>query len=55
MQGTPYCITVDGQTLKDDTVTLRERDTEKQVRVKVSEIAATLHALLKGKKKFDDL
>jgi glycyl-tRNA synthetase len=55
MQGTPYCITVDGETMKDDTVTLRDRDTEKQVRIKVSEIAATLHTLLKGKKKFTAL
>ncbi len=31
--GTPYCITVDGQTLEDGTVTLRDRDTTEQVRV----------------------
>jgi glycyl-tRNA synthetase len=31
--GTPFCITVDGQTLQDDTVTIRERDTAKQWRV----------------------
>ena len=55
MQGTPYCITVDGETLKEDTVTLRDRDTEKQVRAKCSEIVATLHSLLKGKKKFNEL
>ena len=30
--GTPFCITVDGQTLEDDTVTIRERDTMVQVR-----------------------
>ncbi len=33
--GTPYCITVDGQTLQDGTVTLRDRDTLEQTRVKV--------------------
>jgi glycyl-tRNA synthetase len=33
--GTPYCITVDGQTLQDQTVTVRDRDTLKQWRVKV--------------------
>jgi len=55
MQGTPYCITVDGDTLKDDTVTLRDRDTEEQKRVKISELGATLHALLKGKKAFTKL
>ncbi len=37
--GTPFCVTVDGQTLKDNTVTIRERDTLIQVRVKIDEIA----------------
>jgi len=36
--GTPYCITIDHQTLQDDTVTIRERDTMKQVRIAVSEV-----------------
>ena len=36
--GTPYCITVDHDTLKDDTVTLRNRDTMEQQRVKISEL-----------------
>ncbi len=31
--GTPWCITVDGQTVQDSTVTIRERDTLQQVRV----------------------
>jgi glycyl-tRNA synthetase len=34
--GTPYCITVDHQTLQDDTVTIRDRDTMAQERVAVS-------------------
>ncbi len=34
--GTPYCVTVDHQTLQDDTVTLRDRDTMKQERVSIS-------------------
>jgi glycyl-tRNA synthetase len=33
--GTPFCITVDGQTLQDNTVTIRDRDTLEQWRVKV--------------------
>ena len=37
--GTPFCVTVDGQTLEDDTVTVRERDTCEQVRVPVPEVA----------------
>jgi glycyl-tRNA synthetase len=36
--GTPYCITVDGQTLQDQTVTIRDRDTLEQWRVKVDEV-----------------
>jgi glycyl-tRNA synthetase len=36
--GTPYCITVDFQTLEDDTVTVRDRDTMKQDRVRVSDL-----------------
>ena len=36
--GTPYCVVVDFQTLEDDTVTVRERDTTKQRRVKVEEL-----------------
>jgi glycyl-tRNA synthetase len=41
--GTPYCITVDFQTLEDDTVTVRERDTMAQERVRVGELAGYLH------------
>jgi glycyl-tRNA synthetase len=33
--GTPFCITIDGDTLKDDTVTIRDRDTTKQRRVPI--------------------
>ena len=36
--GTPYCITVDGQTLTDGTVTIRDRDTLEQWRVKVEDV-----------------
>ncbi|KAA6330815.1 Glycine--tRNA ligase [termite gut metagenome] len=36
--GTPYCVTVDHQTLEDDTVTLRNRDTMLQERVSISEL-----------------
>jgi glycyl-tRNA synthetase len=40
--GTPYCITVDHQSLEDQTVTIRDRDTMKQDRIKISEIAKIL-------------
>ena len=36
--GTPFCITVDHQTLEDETVTIRHRDTMQQDRVKISEL-----------------
>lgn len=36
--GTPWCITIDYQTLEDDTVTVRDRDTTKQTRVRVPEL-----------------
>ncbi|MCB0768052.1 MAG: glycine--tRNA ligase, partial [Flavobacteriales bacterium] len=36
--GTPYCITVDHDTLNDDAVTIRERDSMKQERVKINEV-----------------
>jgi len=36
--GTPFCITVDHQTLDDQTVTLRDRDTTEQTRVKIADI-----------------
>lgn len=36
--GTPACIVIDFDTLEDDTVTVRDRDTTKQTRVKISEL-----------------
>ncbi len=44
--GTPFCITIDGQTLQDDTVTLRDRDTTKQWRVAIAQVANELRAKL---------
>jgi glycyl-tRNA synthetase len=45
--GTPYCITVDHQTLEDNTVTIRERDTMKQDRVSIE----NLHGIIADKLK----
>ena len=36
--GTPFCITVDHDTLEDDSVTIRYRDTMEQKRVKITEV-----------------
>jgi len=41
--GTPYCITVDFNTLEDDTVTIRDRDTMAQFRIKIDEISSFLN------------
>jgi glycyl-tRNA synthetase len=40
--GTPKCVTVDYQTLEDGTVTVRDRDTATQIRVKIDEILTNL-------------
>ncbi len=40
--GTPYCITIDAQTLLDQTVTVRDRDTMQQVRVNTSQLRGWL-------------
>ncbi len=46
--GTPYCVTVDGQTLKDQTVTLRDRDTLEQVRISTDEVEGVIRDRLAG-------
>jgi len=38
--GTPFCVTVDGETLEDDTVTVRERDTCEQVRIPIPDVVS---------------
>jgi glycyl-tRNA synthetase len=40
--GTPYCVMVDHQTLEDNTVTIRDRDTMQQERVAISELRAKI-------------
>lgn len=40
--GTPCCVTIDFQTLEDDTVTIRDRDTTKQKRIKSSTLVETI-------------
>ena len=41
--GTPFAITIDHQTLQDDTITIRDRDSMEQNRIKVSEIDSVLY------------
>ena len=45
--GTPYCITVDGESLKNQTVTIRDRDSLEQVRVKTDDCVTELLKLLR--------
>ncbi|MFC2014744.1 glycine--tRNA ligase [Chloroflexota bacterium] len=46
--GTPFCVTVDFQSLEDNQVTIRERDSMNQIRIPVSELQKTLSAKLAG-------
>lgn len=44
--GTPYCVTVDYDTLKDGTVTIRDRDSMRQIRAPIQGIENTLYELI---------
>jgi glycyl-tRNA synthetase len=46
--GTPYCLTIDGDTLKDGTVTVRERDSMQQSRVSEDAIVRLVEDRLAG-------
>ncbi|HDJ89867.1 MAG TPA: glycine--tRNA ligase, partial [Thermoprotei archaeon] len=50
--GVPYSITIDVQSLEDNTVTVRDRDTRKQIRVDVEKLSEKLVRLIKGLEKF---
>lgn len=53
--GTPFCITVDHQTLEDGTVTLRERDSTVQIRIEVDALTDTLRGLRDGRLTFEEV
>jgi len=53
--GTPYCVTVDYDSLEDGTVTLRDRDSTAQTRVELTELTELLPALRDGDVTFDEL
>jgi glycyl-tRNA synthetase len=44
--GTPFCITIDGDSLKKKDVTVRERDTGRQIRIKIKKLRETLMDLV---------
>ena len=48
--GTPYCITIDHQTSKDDTVTIRHRDTMEQERIPVKQVRDIVQEKVSPKK-----
>ena len=50
--GTPYCVTVDFQSLEDNMATIRERDTMNQIRVPIAALRDTLQAKLAGEDLF---
>ncbi len=50
--GTPFCVTVDFQSLEDNQVTIRERDSMNQIRLPIAELRSTVEAKLSGEALF---
>ncbi|XRM49000.1 Glycine--tRNA ligase 1, mitochondrial [Aspergillus tubingensis] len=53
--GTPFGVTVDFQSVKDNTFTLRDRDSTKQVRASEDEIAQAIKSLVEGEETWEDV
>jgi glycyl-tRNA synthetase len=53
--GVPFGITIDFQTLEDDTVTLRERDSMRQVRIKISELVPVIMGMINDDTTWDQV
>ena len=53
--GVPFCVTVDHQTLEDDTVTIRDRDTAEQKRISLKDLCKVLHDLVWLGKSFKEI
>ncbi|RDW61897.1 glycine--tRNA ligase [Aspergillus mulundensis] len=53
--GTPFGVTVDFQSVKDNTITLRDRDSTKQVRASQEEILQALKSLVEGEETWEDV
>ncbi|MBU4086919.1 MAG: glycine--tRNA ligase, partial [Nanoarchaeota archaeon] len=51
--GTPFCITIDEKSLRGRDVTVRDRDTTQQIRVKISEIKEVLRKLINSEIEFE--
>lgn len=52
--GCPFCVTVDFDSVKNNDVTVRERDSTKQKRIKINDLRNVLFELISGIKKIDD-
>jgi len=52
-EGTPYAITIDYDSLEKNDITIRDRDTEKQIRIKIENLKETLRKLLSKEIKFE--
>jgi glycyl-tRNA synthetase len=53
--GTPFCVTVDHQTMEDNTVTIRFRDTMEQDRVEISKLGGIIAGAVSMKALFAKL
>ena len=57
--GTPYCLTIDYEAIEEGknkgTVTIRDRDSTQQKRIKIEEISQTIDKLIKGKISFNEI
>lgn len=53
-QGIPYCITFDFDSLKDKTITIRDRESTSQIRIKIKEITGVLDRLLNQDIRFEE-
>jgi glycyl-tRNA synthetase len=52
--GTPYDVTIDYETIEQGTVTIRDRDSMRQVKVRADEVADKLESMLRGRMMFED-
>ena len=53
--GTALAVTIDFQTVEDNTITLRDRDTTRQVRADEDKVIAAIQSLVNGGKKWQDI
>ena len=52
--GTPYCITIDENSPKNQDITIRDRDTRKQIRIKTKDLKNTLRKLINQEIQFEE-